>query len=122
MARLFFFLGSVFAGLAVVMGAWGAHSDVLGEVQMLWIDKGVRYQMFHSLAILCSALLIGSHKKIPVLAVAAAGCFVGGIVLFSGSLYCMAVSSTDLGLVTPVGGLLFLLGWLCLAFSAPGKR
>ncbi len=122
MARLFFFLGSVFAGLAVVMGAWGAHSDMFGEVQMLWIDKGVRYQMFHGLALLCTSLLIGSHKRLPWLAVVAGGCFIGGIVLFCGSLFYMAVSSTDLGLVTPAGGILFLLGWLCLALSAPGRK
>jgi uncharacterized membrane protein YgdD (TMEM256/DUF423 family) len=122
MARLFFFLGSVFAGLAVVMGAWGAHSEMFSEVQMLWIDKGVRYQMFHSIALICTALLIGSHRNMPKLAVAAGGCFVGGIVLFSGSLFWMAVSSTDLGLITPAGGILFLLGWLCLAFSAPGRK
>jgi uncharacterized membrane protein YgdD (TMEM256/DUF423 family) len=122
MARLFFFLGAVFAGLAVVMGAWGAHSDMFSEVQVVWMDKGVRYQMFHSLALLCTALLIGSHRNTPKLAVAAGGFFVGGIVLFCGSLFCMAVTSTDLGLVTPAGGILFLLGWLCLAFSAPGRK
>jgi uncharacterized membrane protein YgdD (TMEM256/DUF423 family) len=122
MARLFFFLGSVFAGLAVVMGAWGAHSDMFDEVQMLWIDKGVRYQMFHGLALLCTSLLIGTHKKLPKLAVAAGCCFIGGIVLFCGSLFCMAVSSTDLGLVTPAGGILFLIGWSLLAVSAPGGK
>ena len=122
MARLFFFLGSVFAGLAVVMGSWGAHSTALGEVQTLWIDKGVRYQMFHALALLCTALLIGSHKKTPKMAMAAGLCFISGIVLFSGSLYWMALSSVDAGFIPPAGGILFLLGWALLAFSAPGKK
>ena len=122
MARLFFLLGAVFGGLAVAMGAWGAHSEMFNEVETLWIDKAVRYQMFHSLALLCTSLLIASHRRTPVLAVTAGGCFLGGIVLFCGSLYCMAVSSTDLGLITPAGGILFMVGWGFLAFSAPGKN
>lgn len=122
MARLYFFLGSLFAGLAVVMGAWGAHSSYFGEAQTLWIDKGVRYQMFHALALLCTALLIGSSRKTPKLAVAGGMCFIGGIVLFSGSLYSMALTTIDFGLVTPTGGILFLVGWACLALCAPGGR
>ncbi len=122
MARFFFLLGAVFAGLAVAMGAWGAHSEMFNEVQTLWIDKAVRYQMFHSLALLCTALLIASHRRTPLLAVIAGGCFLGGILLFCGSLYWMAVSSIDLGLITPAGGILFMVGWLFLALSAPGKK
>ena len=122
MARLFFMLGALLAGASVVMGSWGAHSAVFDEVQTLWIDKGVRYQMFHSLALLCTSLLLATHKKIAKLALAAGFCFLGGIVLFSGSLYFMAISSIDVGYVTPAGGILFLLGWFCLAFSAPGTK
>lgn len=122
MARLFFFLGSLLAGLSVIMGAWAAHSGTFNEMQMVWMEKGVRYQMFHSLAILCTGLLLASHNRLQILAVAAGIFFLGGIVLFSGSLYCMSVSTIDLGLITPAGGILFLMGWVCLALSAPGKR
>ena len=122
MIRLFFLLGSLSAALSVVMGSWGAHSEVFDEVQSLWIDKGVRYQMFHSLALLCTSLLLASHKKVAKMAVAAGFCFIGGITLFSGSLYFMAISSVDAGYITPAGGILFLLGWIFLACSAPAKK
>ncbi len=122
MARLFFLAGSLLAGLAVVMGAYGAHSSIFDEVQTLWIDKGVRYQMFHSLALICTSLVIASHKKIARTAILAGWCFLAGIILFSGSLYFMAISSTDAGFITPAGGVLFLLGWIFLALSGPAKR
>lgn len=122
MSRIFFLAGALLAGLSVVMGSWGAHSQVFDEVQSLWIDKGSRYQMYHSLALLCTSMLLASHKKMAKLALVAGFCFIGGIVLFSGSLYFMAISSVDAGYVTPAGGILFILGWLSLAFSAPAKR
>ena len=121
MARLFFFLGSLLAGLSVLMGAWSAHSGTFNEMQMVWMEKGVRYQMFHSLAILCTGLLLALQKRVQILAVAAGIFFLGGIVLFSGSLYWMSLTSVDVGLITPAGGILFLMGWICLALSAPGK-
>lgn len=119
MARFFFLVGSLLAGLAVAMGAMSAHSEVFDEIQSLWIDKGSRYQMYHSLALLIVSFLVASQKKISTCAMVAGFCFIGGIFLFSGSLYFMAVSSADAGYVTPAGGTLFLLGWLCLAFTAP---
>ncbi len=122
MARLFFLLGSLLAGISVAMGSWGAHSGVFDEVQSLWIDKGVRYQMFHSLALLCASLLITSRKHPTKPAVLAGFCFLGGIVFFSGSLYLMAFSSLDAGYVTPAGGILFLAGWLCLAACTPDRK
>lgn len=122
MARLFFIAGSLLAGIAVIMGAYGAHSTVFDEVQSLWIDKGVRYQMFHSLALLCTAMVIASQKKKMVTALLAGWCFLGGILLFSGSLYFMAISSLDAGLLTPMGGVLFIVGWVLLGLSGPGKK
>jgi len=121
MARLFFLCGTLLAGLSVIMGAWAAHSDVFDEVQSLWIDKGVRYQMFHALALICTSLVLANHKKSSIFAVLAGCCFLGGTVLFSGSLYFMAVSSVDAGYITPAGGMLFLLGWILLALTGPGK-
>ena len=122
MARIFFFVGALFAGLSVIMGSWGAHSQVFDEVQSLWIDKGSRYQMYHSLALLCTSLVLSTHKKIAKLALLAGCCFIGGIVLFSRSLYFMAISSVDAGYITPAGGILFILGWLFLALSSPATR
>lgn len=122
MARLFFLAGVLLAGLSVVVGAWGAHTDVFDEVQSLWVDKGVRYQMFHSLALICTSLVLSSHKKTPKFAVLAGWCFLFGTVCFSGSLYFMAVSTADAGYVTPAGGILFILGWIFLSLSAPAKK
>lgn len=122
MARLFFVAGSLLAGLSVVMGAYATHSTIFDEVQSLWIDKGVRYQMFHSLALLCTALVIASHRKKAITAVWAGWCFFSGTILFSGSLYFMAISSLDAGYITPMGGILFILGWILLGMSAPSKK
>ena len=122
MARLFFLCGCLLAGLAVIMGAWASHSDVFDEVQSLWIDKGVKYQMFHALALLCTSLVIASQKRVSFVAVLAGCCFLFGTLLFSGSLYFMAISSVDAGYLTPAGGLLFVAGWLLLALTGPGSR
>ncbi len=122
MARLFFSAGSILAALAVVMGAVGAHSQAFDEVQTVWIDKGVRYQMFHSLALLCTALVLAFQNTTSTLAVLAGLCFLAGIALFSGSLYIMAFTSVDAGYITPAGGFLFMAGWLCLAVSGPGGK
>lgn len=122
MARLFFLCGCLLAAVSVVMGAWGAHSDVFDEVQTLWIDKGVRYQMFHSLALICASIVISSQKKTSIFAIGAGLCFLAGTVLFSGSLYFMAISSIDAGYLTPAGGFMFLAGWLLLALTGPGRK
>lgn len=122
MIRLFFALGSVLAGLAVAVGAWSAHSSALNEIQALWLEKAVRYQIIHALALLATSLLMASHATPSKTAVAAGVSFLGGCLCFCGSLYVMAFSSIDAGLVTPAGGMLFLLGWACLACCAPKSR
>lgn len=122
MARFFFLFGTLSAGFAVAMGAWAAHGDVLNEVQSVWVEKGVRYQMYHSLALLITALLLAFKRKNSIPAIVAGACFQGGILLFSGSLYAMALSPVKAGYITPAGGILFLLGWLSLACCAPGRK
>ncbi len=122
MARLFIFLGSLLAGLSVVMGAWGTHLSIFDEVQALWIDKGVRYQMFHSLALLISGLVLATHRKGSFFATIAGCCFLLGTILFSGSLYFMAISSYDAGYLTPMGGILFIIGWVFLALCSPARK
>ena len=109
--------GAIFAGLAVGLGAFAAHAmkahydtDALRT-----FETGVRYQMFHALALLaCGALQ--AHGVATLLA---SRLFTGGILLFSGSLYGLVLLEAKwLGPVTPIGGVLFLAGWLALAIGA----
>jgi len=111
-------LGAVFAGVAVAMGAFGAHmlKPRLSERMMEVFETGVRYHMFHSLALLFSGWALtefesGIFRK-------AAWSFCAGIIIFSGSLYVLALSEIQwLGAMTPIGGVLFLTGWACLAIG-----
>ena len=116
MDRLFFGMGSVSALLAVAAGAFGAHwlRSRLSAELLAAFETGARYQMYHALALLAVAW---AHSRWPGGAVAVAGwLFVAGTVVFSGSLYLLALTGQRwLGAVTPVGGAAFLLGWLALA-------
>jgi uncharacterized membrane protein YgdD (TMEM256/DUF423 family) len=81
-------------------------------------EVGVRYQMYHVFALLIVAAAIG-HAGQARLLIVAGWAFVAGILIFSGSLYALALTGTTaFGAITPVGGLLFLIGWACLAFYA----
>ena len=116
MDRLFAVLGSCSALLAVAAGAFGAHAlrqRLPGDL-LAAFETGARYQMYHALALL---LLAWAVTRWPVAPVRAAGwLFVGGTTLFSGSLYLLALTGQRVwGAVTPLGGLLFLAGWLALA-------
>ena len=105
-------LGAGFMFLAVGLGAFGAHAlKARLEPDMLAaFEVGVRYQVYHALALLLLAALRGPSK--------AAWCFTAGIILFSGSLYILALTGVrKWGAVTPIGGVLFLAGWLILLFS-----
>jgi uncharacterized membrane protein YgdD (TMEM256/DUF423 family) len=112
-------LGSVAAFLAVTLGAFGAHGlrGRLSPEMLAVFETGVRYHMYHALALLLVALVMG--RLSGWLIQTAGWCFVAGIVLFSGSLYALALSGvTILGAVTPLGGVAFLAGWACLAFAS----
>ena len=122
MAHLFFFLGAVLAGLAVAIGAYSAHTSTFDEVQLLWLEKGARYQMYHAIGLILAGLVLAQKRKFLVLTIVAGCCFIAGIVCFSGSLYAMTFTPFEAGYITPVGGLLFLLGWVFLAFGGPGSR
>ncbi|MBS1614995.1 MAG: DUF423 domain-containing protein [Bacteroidetes bacterium] len=115
--------GCFFAGLAVVLGAFGAHAlkAQLDPQQLAIYEKGVTYQFYHSLALLAVGILFSS---IPVAGLRwASWLFVAGIILFSGSLYLLAillskgVSIGPAGIITPIGGLCFISGWLLLLLS-----
>lgn len=115
--------GCLFAGLAVALGAFGAHAlkAVFSPQQLSIYDKGVTYQFYHSLALLAAGILFSSFPFAGVRW--AAWLFMAGIVLFSGSLYVLAglqskgMSIGPAGIITPIGGLCFIAGWLVLLLS-----
>ncbi len=119
MARLFLLLGALSGFLGVALGAFAAHGleGRLAPDLLHVFEVGVRYQMYHALALVGVAAVA---QRSPSAATAAAGwCFVAGIAVFSGSLYALSLSGIRwLGAVTPLGGLAFLSGWLCLAWAA----
>jgi uncharacterized membrane protein YgdD (TMEM256/DUF423 family) len=104
---------------AVVLGAFGAHAlrSRLAPDLLAIYETGARYQMYHALGLCAVAWAV---QRWPGGAVAGAGwLFVAGTVVFSGSLYALALSGVRaLGAVTPVGGVCFLLGWALLAYAA----
>lgn len=117
MFRTYGALGSVLALLAVALGAFGAHGleDVIDADLLAAFKTGVQYHMFHALGILAIAVL--SEKLGESAAVRWAGRLLTlGIILFSGSLYVMAVTDIKpLGIITPFGGVAFMVGWAFLA-------
>jgi uncharacterized membrane protein YgdD (TMEM256/DUF423 family) len=119
MDRIFFAVGSVSAFIAVGLGAFGAHGlkARLAPELLATFEVGVRYQMYHALALLAVAW---ACTRWPGTAVTIAGwLFVAGTVIFSGSLYALSLSGVRwLGAITPFGGLALLGGWLCLAWAA----
>ena len=119
MDRLFFALGSLSALLGVALGAFAAHGlkERLAPDLLAIFEVGVRYQMYHAFALIAAAWACTRWPG-PLPAVAG-WLFLAGTVLFSGSLYLLALSGVRwLGAVAPVGGLAFLAGWACLAWSA----
>ncbi|HXG44458.1 MAG TPA: DUF423 domain-containing protein [Gemmatimonadales bacterium] len=119
MARLFALLGACSAFVAVLAGAFGAHAlrARLVPERLAAFETGARYQMYHALALLAAAWLVA--RTAGQAAAWAGGLFLAGTVLFSGSLYLLALSGArGFGAVTPFGGLAFLAGWLCLARAA----
>ena len=123
MKNKWLFIAALSGFLCVTIGAFAAHglSKVLEPKALAWIETGVKYQMFHTLAImgigiaqLCRESLVAGK-----MANFAAGTWAFGILLFSGSLYALALGAGKfLVWVTPIGGTLFLIGWLCLAYGS----
>jgi uncharacterized membrane protein YgdD (TMEM256/DUF423 family) len=117
-ARICLVAASISGAIAVIMGAFTAHAlkDILSSQLMSVMQTGVQYQFYHSLALLLVGLLLQQHSTL-LLRVCAAS-FLAGIVLFCGSLYLLAFSGVHwLGIVTPVGGLAFIAGWLMMAWN-----
>ena len=119
MNRAFFILGAISAFLSVAAGAFAAHGlKPRLTPEMLEVFKtGAHYQMMHALGLILCALAVNHVSQ--SLANAAGWCFVAGTVLFSGSLYLLALTGVRwLGAITPIGGVAFLAGWACLAIAA----
>jgi uncharacterized membrane protein YgdD (TMEM256/DUF423 family) len=118
MDRFFFIAGSLSAFLAVALGAFGAHGlkDKLTTETLNIFEVGVRYQMYHALALLAVAW---ASSRWPGTYIAAAGwLFIAGTIIFSGSLYLLSLTGLRwLGAITPIGGVAFLIGWLLLAWG-----
>jgi len=111
--------GALFGMLAVIFGAFGAHAlkKILSNEQLKSFETGVKYQMYHALVL----LFAGSHFETPSSAMYYA--FIVGIVLFSFSIYGLVLSDAKgkkmkfLGPITPLGGLLLIIGWALLIYN-----
>lgn len=119
-ARLLLQLAAIFGGLGVAIGAFGAHAlhDALVKAGRLeTFETAVRYQFYHVLALLAIGVLWAARPELRSLGTTG-WLWTGGIVVFSGSLYALCFTGiTKLGAVAPIGGLLFLAGWLSLALA-----
>jgi uncharacterized membrane protein YgdD (TMEM256/DUF423 family) len=116
--RTLFAIGALSAFLAVAAGAFGAHGlrARLSPESLVVFETASRYQMYHALGLLAAAWAVARWPSGP--ARWAGWLFVAGTVLFSGSLYALAVSGIRwLGAITPLGGVAFLAGWLMLALA-----
>lgn len=112
MHRMFMQLSALFALFAVALGAIAAHAleKRLSPHYFDVFQVAARYQMYHALALGLVSVIAGrvSDKRL----IAAGWCFVGGILVFSGSLYGLALSGVPLlGVITPLGGVAFMVGW-----------
>lgn len=109
--------GAISGAIAVAAGAFGAHAlkERLTDKALSVFETAARYQMYHALAIVLCAVLASSLPGARL----AGWMMQAGIVLFSGSLYALALSDVKmLGAITPLGGLAFIAGWIWLAVSA----
>lgn len=117
--KTWLFIAALNGFLAVALGAVAAHA-LTGRIDahaLQMFETAARYQMYHALALGLTAVVIRSNG--PRAAKVAAGFFLAGIVLFSGSLYLLALTgNAAFGIVTPFGGLAFLAGWAMLAWTA----
>jgi uncharacterized membrane protein YgdD (TMEM256/DUF423 family) len=131
MHKAFLLVASIFGFLAVAFGAFGAHAlrQRLSPDMLNVFEIGVRYQMYHVFALMAVAAALTQFGPGGARAGASAGAlrlltiggwsFVAGVLIFSGSLYALALTGTGMfGAITPIGGLGLLVGWACLAFFA----
>jgi uncharacterized membrane protein YgdD (TMEM256/DUF423 family) len=128
MNKQFLSIAAMLGALSVVLGAFAAHKlkEMVSPDTVVVFETGVRYQFYHVFALLMVALL--SQKYSNAWMNRAGNCFIMGIVLFCGSLYLITamkaaeyVSLKYVGVVTPIGGLFFIAGWICLWIGVTRK-
>lgn len=120
MERLFFSIASLLGGVAVALGAFGAHAmrGRVAENLLANYETGVRYHFYHALALFAVVIAIQRWptSSLPTIA---GWLFIVGIAIFSGSLYIMAFTGLRwLGAITPIGGVALIAGWICLMLVA----
>lgn len=118
MAKHFMVTGAILAGLAVALGAFGAHmlEDMVSADRLATFETGVKYQMYHALALLVIGWI---SREAPGTLNSVGYCFIAGILVFSGSLYILVLTDTGwLGAITPIGGIAFIAGWILLAVKS----
>ncbi|HEY3045677.1 MAG TPA: DUF423 domain-containing protein [Vicinamibacterales bacterium] len=123
MANAFMLIGSLAGFLGVAAGAFGAHGlrNRLSPDMLAVFETAVRYQMYHAFALLITAVVIARVGDARLLSIAGWS-FVTGVVLFSGSLYALALTGmSGLGAITPIGGVALLVGWASLAIFAAAR-
>ena len=127
--RLYVRTAAILGALAVVIGAFGAHAlkDVLKPEQLTGFETGSRYHFYHVFALVLTGILYKRYHNMNLKR--AAQFFIAGIALFSGSLYAstllQAMGTNGLGrfsLLTPMGGLLLVIGWIYLLLGVPSNR
>ncbi|MBV7336237.1 DUF423 domain-containing protein [Chloroflexi bacterium TSY] len=120
MNNLFFGIASILGGLGVALGAFGAHAlEGRVEERLLEVfETGVRYHFYHALALVIVVVALDRWPESNLPSIAG-WLFVVGILVFSGSLYLMTFTGIRwLGAITPIGGVAFIAGWICLALVA----
>lgn len=121
MDRTFVVAAAVLGFVGVALGAFGAHAlrDTLSPRDLEIFETAVRYQLIHAVALLGVAAAWARWPDVSTPLAAAGWLFVGGTVVFSGSLYALVLTGVrGLGAVTPIGGVAFLAGWAALAWAA----
>jgi len=128
MNRNFLSIASVLGALSVALGAFAAHKlkEIFPAESQSIFETGVRYQFYHVFALFIVAILSDKFKGRWINW--SGYCFVAGIILFSGSLYALAVLKAKesvglqgIGIITPIGGVFFIVGWLLLFFGVSKK-
>ena len=121
MSRIFLAIAASLGGISVILGAFASHAlkDRLSDRALEIWETGTKYQMYHALALILVALLLSRLSADSTSLIIAGYAFITGTILFSGSLYALSLSGIKiLGAITPIGGVAFITGWICLAIAA----
>jgi uncharacterized membrane protein YgdD (TMEM256/DUF423 family) len=115
----------LFAATAVIFGAFGAHGlkKIISESSLQIFETGVRYQMYHAFGLMIAAIIFNASNQRKI--VLAGRLFITGIIIFSGSLYFLALTADQfrvVGAITPLGGTCFIAGWVLLFMAASDKK